>query len=82
LAIHETPFPAHFSVRHPFKQSCTCTTLGQNDKNCPGLAFTFVNDRGKAASHLYGPDQTRNFQVCGQPRDYAASFSIEFDSKP
>jgi hypothetical protein len=41
-----------------------------------------VEYRSKPAGGLDAADQACHFEVGGQPCDYAASFSIEFESSP
>lgn len=67
---------------HAFEQARVCALLSNNHKDCPSLAFTFVQDCGEPAGGLHGPNQARNFKVGWKPGNYAASFSIELTSKP
>ena len=67
-------------IGNPFKQPGICAFFGQNNQDCTGLTLPFVKDSGKAACGLNRTNQARHFEVGGEPRDYAASFSIEFDS--
>ena len=82
LGFGTGPFAARFHAWHPLEQPQVCALFGQYDKNRPGLAFTFAQHRGESPSGLDRPDQSRHFEVGGQAGDYAASFSIEFESKP
>lgn len=69
-------------MRNSLKKPRVCALFGQDYKDCSGLAFTFVKHRSKAAGGFNSPNQARNFKVSREPRDYAASFSIELTSKP
>ena len=64
-------------IGNPFKQPRVCALFGQNDQDRPSIALAFVKDCGKSASGLNRADQARYFEVGGEPRDYAAPFSIE-----
>lgn len=68
-------------IRYAFEKARIPALVGQNYNNCPGIAFTFVQDRGKTASGLRRADQARHFKVGGQAGAQAASFSIELASK-
>ena len=69
-------------MRYAFEKARIGTPFGNNHKDCPGFAFTFVQDRSKAAGCFDRPDQARHFKVGWKPRNYAASFSMELTSSP
>lgn len=74
------PDPAALRVGHTLKKPRVCALFGQDDKDCPGFAFTFANHRRKAAGGLDRADQARHLEVGGQAGAQAASFSIEWAS--
>lgn len=67
---------------HTFEKARVGPFLSNNHKDCPSLAFTFVQDCRESAGGLHGPNQARNFEVGREPRNYAASFSMELTSRP
>lgn len=67
-------------IRHTFEKARIAALFGQNDNNCPGVAFTFVKNGCKAAGGFDRADQARHFKVGGQSGAQAASFSIELAS--
>lgn len=76
-----SPDPATLGIGNTLKQPRICTLFGQNDQDCTGLAVALVKYSSESTRSLNSADQARHFEVGGQPRDYAASFSIEFDSR-
>jgi hypothetical protein len=80
LGFGSGPNAAALGIGNPLKQPRICALFGQNDQDRPGLALAFVKDGREPACSLNRADQARRFEVGGEPRDYAASFSIEFDS--
>lgn len=67
-------------IGHALEKARIAALFGQDDNNCPGVAFTFVKHNGKAAGGFDRADQARHFKVGGQSGAQAASFSIELAS--
>lgn len=76
------PDPAFFGVGQKLEQAQICASFSHDDKDCAGFAFTFVQDRAKAARSLCRADDSRHSHVGGKAGAQAASFSIELDKRP
>ena len=62
------PITRPIGARQPFISARIAAALGQHDKDCPGIAFTFLDDAGKAPLGIGPADQRPYFQVRGEAR--------------
>lgn len=69
------------SIWHRLEQARVAALFGQNDNDRTSVAFTFIQDCGKAPGRFDRADQARHFKVGGQAGAQAASFSIELASR-
>jgi len=62
------PRTGSIKPRHPFKNPRISATFGQDQQDRPGVAFTLLQDAGKAAFGVGAADQAADFDVRGQAR--------------
>ena len=74
ISLRESTVPraAAIGLRHALENPRIAAIFDQNDKDCAGVAFTFLQDRGKSARGLDLSDQPRDFEMRGEPLVHAS----------
>jgi len=82
LRFDELPGALKITAWQAFVKPGIYAATGQDNQDCAAFPFTSVQNRRKPSGRLNAPDQAGNFKMGGDARGQAASFSIEFDSRP
>ena len=68
LLLGQVPTSTAIQAGQAFINPCISAAFGQHDNDCPGIAFTFLQNGAETSRCLDLADQTERFDMRGQTR--------------